>query len=68
MVNLPHRWERNALMRCWECVGLPVGGVEDGRRCIGCGITVGDKLVRDRMKGERLGLGWRAIFDMMIDG
>ena len=66
--NLPHRWERDAPMRGWRCVEIPIDGVEDGTRCKGCGIIAGDKLVHEIFKGEHLGLGWRVMLDLIVDG
>ena len=66
--NLPHRWEHNLSMRGWECVGIPVGGVDDGTRCPGCFLIVTARLVRKILGDEELPtLGWRVTLDMIAE-
>ena len=37
-----HRWEYQPDYMGYECVGLPIGGVESYQWCIGCGCRIGD--------------------------
>ena len=37
-----HRWKRQHDLMGYKCVGLPIGGVESGRWCVGCDCFIGD--------------------------
>ena len=38
-----HRWEYNPEYRGYECVKLPIGGVESHQWCVGCGCRIDDE-------------------------
>jgi hypothetical protein len=42
-----HRWEYQFDKRGYECVGLPIGGVESHHRCVGCGCFIGKLEMRN---------------------
>ena len=47
-----HRWERQFERRGYKCVKLPLGSVESGQWCIGCGCFIGDIDICNGKYGE----------------